>query len=142
MNRQHCRCLLNRHSGCFLFFSCERHVLCDQVTSNRVADPESIAPVGGLSSRNRVRTALGILQVGLSTRRVPQFLPVYSAWRVRLCVSCCCRSPASTKTVRYPSAGPSPYRRRHRWFETRGTAPRGSWRPSSLPWMSYFPGIR
>ena len=54
-----------------------------------------------------MRTALQILQVGLSNRRVPQFLPVYSAWHVRLCVSCCCRSAASIKPVQYPSAGPS-----------------------------------
>ena len=83
-----------------------------------------------LSSRNRRRTALRILQVGLSTRRVPQFLPVYSAWRVRLWVSCCCRSPTRTKIVRYPSAGPSPYQRRRRWFVTRGTAQDGR---SGLP---------
>ena len=37
-----------------------------------------------LYSSNCVHTALQILQVGLSNRRVPQFLPVYSAWRVRL----------------------------------------------------------
>ena len=65
------------------------------MTSDRVADPESIAPVSGdaeialvshgqfrnvvYSSRNRVRTALHILRVGLSNGRVPQFLPVYSA---------------------------------------------------------------
>ena len=47
VTRQHCRCLLNRHSRFLLFFSCKRHVLCDQVTSDRVSDPESIAPVGG-----------------------------------------------------------------------------------------------
>ena len=45
--RQHCRCLLNRHSGFLLFISCERHVLCDQITSDWVADPEGIVPVGG-----------------------------------------------------------------------------------------------
>ena len=42
-----CRCLLNRQSRFLLFFSCERHVLCDQITSDWVADPEGIAQVGG-----------------------------------------------------------------------------------------------
>ena len=42
-----CRCLLNRYSDFLLFFSCECHVLCDHTTSDRVADPESIALVGG-----------------------------------------------------------------------------------------------
>ena len=47
MTRQHCRCLLRHHSGFLLFFSCERHVLWYQITSDPVTDPESIALVGG-----------------------------------------------------------------------------------------------
>ena len=44
--RQHCRRLLDSHFGFLLSFSCKRQELCDQITSDRVANPEDIAPVG------------------------------------------------------------------------------------------------
>ena len=51
-----CRCLLNRYSDFILFFSCEYHVLCDHITFDRIADPESIAPVGGDAEIASVKT--------------------------------------------------------------------------------------